>query len=46
MVKVEVMELKIFELVDGEAQFPGHFRGSDGEGVVVCWDEGHGIVVK
>ena len=46
MVEVEVMESEIFELVEGEAQLPGDFGGSDGESVVMCWDERHGVIVK
>ena len=46
MVEVEVMKLEVLELVDGEAQFPGNVCPPDGEGVVVCWGEGHGIMVK
>ena len=46
VVKVEVVELKVFELVDGKAQSPGNVCPLDGEGVVVCWGEGHGVIVK
>ena len=46
MVKVEVVESKVFELVFSEVQFPGNVTPLDREGVVVCWGEGHGIVVK
>ena len=38
--------MKEFELVVSEAQFPGNFRGSDGEGIVVGWGKGHGVMVK
>ena len=46
VVEVKVMKLDILELVDGEAQFPRNVCPPDGEGVVVCWGEGHGVVVK
>ena len=46
MVKVEVMKLKVLELVLGEAQLPGNVCPPDGEGIVMCWGEGHGIMVK
>ena len=46
MVKGEVMKLKVLELIDGESQDPGNVTWSDGECIVVCWGEGHGIVVK
>ena len=46
MVKVEIMESEIPELVDGGAQFPGNVCPPDRESVVVCWSEGHGIMVK
>ena len=46
MVKIEFVELEVSELVDGEVQFPGNVCPPDREGVIVCWDEGHGVVVK
>ena len=46
MVKVEFTESEVFELIDSEAQLPGNVCPMDGEGVVMCWGEGHGIVVK
>ena len=46
MVKVKVMKAKEFELVEGETQFPRNVCPPDREGVVMCWGEGHGIVVK
>ena len=46
VVKVEIMETKEFELIEGEAQFPGNVSPPDGEGIVMFWGEGHGIVVK
>ena len=46
MVKVKVVKSKVLELVFGEAQFPGNVCPPDGEGIVVCWGEGHGIMVK
>ena len=46
VVEVEVVEPKVFELVLGETQFPGNVGPPDGEGIVVSWGEGHGVVVK
>ena len=46
MVKVKVVKSEVSELVDSEAQFPGNVCPPDGESIVVCWDEGHGIMVK
>ena len=46
MVKVEVVALKIIKLVFGETQLPGDVVPVDGEGIVMFWNEGHGIVVK
>ena len=46
MVEVEFMESEVFELIDSEAQFPGNVCPMDGEGIVMCWGEGHGIIVK
>ena len=46
MVEVEVMEFQISELIDSKVQNPRDVCPSDGEGVVVCWGEGHGVVVK
>ena len=46
MVEVKVVEPKVLELVFGEAQFPGNVCPPDGKGIVMCWDEGHGVVVK
>ena len=46
MVKVELMEVEVLELVYGEAQFPRDVSPPDRKGVVVCSDEGHGVVVK
>ena len=46
VVDVKVAKLKVLELVFGEAQFPGNVCPPDQEGVVVCWGEGHGIMVK
>ena len=46
VVKVKVVELKVFELVFGEAQFPGNICPPDGKGVVMFWGEGHGVMVK
>ena len=46
MVKVEVVASKVSELILGETQFPGEVAPAEGEGVVVFWDERHGIVIK
>ena len=46
MVEVEVVVSKIVELVLHEIQFPGDVAPADGKGVVMFWDEGHGVVVK
>ena len=46
MVKVKVMEMKEFELVKGETQFPRDISPPDGEGIVMWSNEGHGVVVK
>ena len=46
MVEVKVVKSEVFELVFGETQFPGNVNPPDGEGVVMCWGEGHVIVVK
>ena len=46
MVKVEVVVSKVSELVLGETQFPGEVAPAEGEGIVMFWDKGHGVVVK
>ena len=46
VVEIEVVALKVSELILGEAQFPGEVAPAEGESVVVFWDEGHGVVVK
>ena len=46
MVKIKAMETKVFELIEGEAQFPRNVCPLDGEGIVVWSNEGHGVVVK
>ena len=46
VVEVKVVALKIVELVLRETQFPGDVAPADGEGVVVFWHEGHGVMVK
>ena len=46
VVEVKAVVLKVCELVLSEAQFPGDVTPADGEGVVVCWGERHGIMVK
>ena len=46
VVEIEVVASKVIELIFGETQFPGDVAPADGEGVVVFWDEEHGVVVK
>ena len=46
VVEVEVIAPEVLELVLSEAQFPGDVTPANGEGVVVFWDEGHGVMVK
>ena len=46
VVKVKLAESKIFKLVDGEAQFPGDVCPPDGKCIVMCWGEGHSVIVK
>ena len=46
VVEVEVVASKVSELILGETQFPGEVTPAEGEGVVVFWDERHGIIVK
>ena len=46
MFKGELVETKVFELVLGEAQFPGDVTPAEGKGVVMFDDERHGEVVK
>ena len=46
MVKGEVTELEVLELVDSESQDPGDVNWFDGGGIVMCWGEWHGIMVK
>ena len=46
MVQGKVMQLKELELVEHESQDPGDISWFDGEGVIVCWDEGHVVIVK
>ena len=46
VVEIEVVVLKVSELIFGETQFPGEVAPAEGEGIVVFWDEGHGVVVK
>ena len=45
MVKVETTEMKEFELVEGEAQFPRNIYPLDREGIVMWLNKGHGIVI-
>ena len=44
--EVKVMEMEVSELVDGEAQFPGNVCPPDRKSIIMCWGEGHGVVVK
>ena len=37
---------KELKLVDGESENPGNDVRSDGEGVVMFWDEGHVLVLS
>ena len=46
MVEIEAVTPKVVKLVFGEAQFPGDVVPADGKGIVMFWDEGHGVVVK
>ena len=46
MVKGEVAELEVLELVDNESQDPGNVGWFDREGIIMCWDEGHVVMVK
>ena len=46
VVEVEVMKSEVFELIESESQGPRDVCPPDGGGTVVCWGEGHGIVVK
>ena len=46
MVEGEFVEMEVFELVFGEAQFPRDVIWADGESVVVFDDKGHREVVK
>ena len=46
VVEIKLMEAKVFELVDSEAQFPRDVVPPDGESIVMFRDEGHGEVVK
>ena len=46
VVEIEVVVSKVSKLILGETQFPGEVTPGEGEGVVVFWDERHGIVVK
>ena len=46
MVEIEVVVLKVVELILGEIQFPGEVTPAEGEGIVMFWDEGHGVVIK
>ena len=41
-----MLKPEILELVFSEAQFPRDVCPVDGEGIIVFWGEGHGIVVK
>ena len=46
VVKVKFAESEVFELIYSESQFPGNVCPPDGEGIVMCWGEGHVVVVK
>ena len=46
MVEVEIITLEIFKLIEGKAQGPRDVCPPDGEDIVVCWGEGHGVMVK
>ena len=46
VVEVKLVKVEVSELVPSETQFPGNVIPLDGEGVVVFWGEGHGVVVK
>ena len=46
VINIEVVVLKEVELVLSETQFPGNVAPADGEGVIMFWDEGHGVIVK
>ena len=46
MVEVKVTKLEVLELIESEVQGPRDVCPPDGEGIVVCWGEEHGIVVK
>ena len=46
VVNAETVEAKEFELILGEAQFPGDVGPAEGKGIVVFDDKGHGEVVK
>ena len=46
MVEVKVVALKVIKLVLSEAQFPGDVTPVDGEGIVMFWGKGHGVLVK
>ena len=46
MVKVKVVKARVFKLVEGETQFPRNVCPPDREGIVMCWNEGHGVIVK
>ena len=46
VVEVEVVASKVSELILGETQFSGEVTPAEGEGIVVFWDERHGIIVK
>ena len=46
VVKVKVVASKVSKLILGETQFPGEVAPVEGEGVVMFWDERHGIIIK
>ena len=46
VVEREFIEMEVFELIFGEAEFPRDVMWVDREGIVVLDDEGHREVVK
>ena len=46
VVKVKFMKAMELELVEGETQFPRDVCPPDRKGIVMCWGEGHGVMVK
>ena len=46
VVDVKMIASEEFELIFGEAQFPGDITPADGKSIVMFDDEGHGMVTK